>query len=77
MVSSVGNSIRNIVSNGIETSYFLLGDDNFLQKIFVQNIKNCLNNKKAYGEVINIASGKPISIKEVVLMVKEIVGKGK
>ena len=46
-------------------------------KDFINGLTNCLNNKKAYGEVINIASGKPISIKEVVLMVKEIVGKGK
>lgn len=35
-----------------------------------------LNNPKCYGEVINIASGKPISIKEVIYTVKEIIGKG-
>ena len=36
-----------------------------------------LNNQKAYGEVFNIASGFPITIKEVTESVKEIVGKGK
>ena len=35
-----------------------------------------LNNQKAYGEVFNIASGFPISIKEVTESVKEIIGKG-
>ena len=34
------------------------------------------NNQSAYGEVFNIASGLPISIKEVTESVKEIVGKG-
>lgn len=34
------------------------------------------NNQKAYGEVFNIASGFPISIKEVTESVKEIIGKG-
>ena len=35
------------------------------------------SNPKAYGEVFNIASGVPISIKEVTESVKEITGKGK
>ena len=41
-----------------------------------KKIVKCLNNEKAYGEIINIASGKPISIKEVILMVNEIIAKG-
>lgn len=36
-----------------------------------------LKNQKAYGEVINIASGIPISIKEVIECVTDITGKGK
>ena len=36
-----------------------------------------LNNQKAYGEVINVASGKPRSIKNVIKNVNEIIGKGK
>ena len=35
-----------------------------------------LINPKAYGEVINIASGIPISIKEVIYNVRGIIGKG-
>ena len=34
-------------------------------------------NQNAYGEVINIASGIPISIKEVIECVTDITGKGK
>ncbi len=34
-------------------------------------------NHKAYGEVINVASGVPISIKEVITYVQKIIGKGK
>ena len=37
----------------------------------------CLKNKNAYGEIINIASGIPISIKEVILEVQAFIGKGK
>ena len=36
-----------------------------------------LKNQNAYGEVINIASGIPISIKEVIECVTDITGKGK
>jgi len=46
-------------------------------KDFNRAIIKSFNNIKAYGEVINIASGKPISIKEVINDVKAIIGKGK
>lgn len=36
-----------------------------------------LNNEKAVGEIINLGSGKPISIKKVIEKIKKIVGKGK
>ena len=36
-----------------------------------------LNNKKAYGEIINIASGVPITIKDVISSVCQLIGKGK
>ena len=39
MVFSVGNSIRAIQKNGLSKSFFLLGDDFFMQKIFIQNLK--------------------------------------
>ena len=43
---------------------------------FVLGVLKCLGNKKAFGEVINLASGNPISIKEIILTVREIVGSG-
>ena len=46
-------------------------------KDFNLAVINSLNNSKAYGEVINIASGIPISIKDVIKHVHEIIGKGK
>ena len=46
-------------------------------KDFNQAIIKALNNKNAYGEIINIASGIPVSIKDVVNLVSEITGKGK
>ncbi len=35
-----------------------------------------LNNKKAFGEIINIGSGKPQKIKNVILLIRKIIGKG-
>ena len=46
-------------------------------KDFNKALIKALDNRKAYGEVINIASGIPISIKDVILSVKNIIGKGK
>jgi len=45
--------------------------DDFVQAIFL-----ALNNDNAYGEVINIASGKPISIKKVINNIQNIIGSG-
>ena len=46
-------------------------------KDFNSALIKAFNNNNAYGEVINIASGIPISIREVIETVKEIIGKGK
>ena len=46
-------------------------------KDFNSALIKALNNKNAYGEIINVASGIPISIREVIETVKEIIGKGK
>ena len=43
---------------------------------FINAIFSSFDNKNAFGEVINVASGKPISIKEVVIMIQKIVGTG-
>ena len=49
--------------------------------LYVKDFNNALikalNNKDAYGEVINVASGIPRSIREVIETVKDITGKGK
>ena len=46
-------------------------------KDFISGIIKCFNNKEAYGEVINIASGKPIAIRDIIFMVKKEIGQGK
>ena len=46
-------------------------------KEFNKGLIKALDNKNAYGEVINIASGNPIRIKDVIKIVQEIIGKGK
>ena len=46
-------------------------------KDFNHALIKSLNNKKAYGEIINIASGVPITIKDVISSVCQLVGKGK
>ena len=46
-------------------------------KDFNSALIKALNNNNAYGEVINVASGIPISIREVITKVKEIIGKGR
>jgi len=43
---------------------------------FVLAVFSAINNKHAYGEIINIGSGNPISVKHVIKMVKDIVGSG-
>ena len=45
-------------------------------KDFNAALIKALNNHNAYGEVINVASGIPISIRNVITTVKEIIGKG-
>ena len=44
---------------------------------FVRSIFYSIDNTKAFGEVINIASGEPISIKDVVIKIQNIVAAGK
>ena len=44
---------------------------------FVRSIFSSIDNTEAFGEVINIASGEPISIKNVVTKIQNIVAKGR
>ena len=71
-----------LINNCIKNKEFKVskGDqirDYLYIKDFNRALISSLDNEKAYGEVINIASGKPISIKRVVTHVKEIIGKGR
>ena len=43
---------------------------------FAEAVNMCLGNKKTYGEIFNIASGKPVSIKYITELVKSFIGKG-
>ena len=45
-------------------------------KDFNRALINTLDNEKAYGQVFNIASGIPISIKELIIYVNQIIGMG-
>ena len=44
MDNSVGQAIRQVNKNGLSPSYFLLGDDFYLQNIFKKYIKNKFGN---------------------------------
>ena len=46
-------------------------------KDFNRAVIKTFGNNDAYGEVINVASGVPISIKEVINNVQKIIGRGK
>ena len=43
---------------------------------FIQAVFSALDNHSAHGEVINIASGKPISIKKMINTIVDIIGSG-
>lgn len=43
---------------------------------FIQAIFSALGNDKVHGEVVNIASGKPISIKKMISTIVNIIGSG-
>ena len=43
---------------------------------FVEAVNMCLGNQNTYGEIFNIASGKPVSIKYITELVKSYIGKG-
>jgi|TARA_B100001105_G_C22364580_1_gene432003 nucleoside-diphosphate-sugar epimerase len=59
------------VSRGEQLRDFCFIDD-FIEAVFL-----ALDNKAAHGEVINIASGKPVSIKNMIEKIVSIVGFGR
>ena len=58
------------VSKGEQLRDFCFIDD------FIQAVFSALDNHSAHGEVINIASGKPISIKKMINTIVDIIGSG-
>ena len=44
MQTSVGKALRALYKDGNKSAYFLLGDDYFLQNIFISKLKNYLKN---------------------------------
>ena len=42
MQTSVGKALRALYKDGNKSAYFLLGDDYFLQNIFISKLKNYL-----------------------------------
>jgi len=58
------------VSNGEQLRDFCYVDD------IIKGIILTLKNDRVNGEVINLASGKPISIRKVIELVQEVVGQG-
>lgn len=59
------------VSKGEQIRDFCYIDD------IVEGILSALDNNKAYGEIINLASGRPISISRVINQVRSMIGSGK
>jgi len=64
------NNYKFPTSKGEQLRDFCFIDD------FTQAIFSTLDNNNAYGKVINIASGKPISIKKIINMVVNVIGFG-
>jgi len=43
----------------------------------VDGILKTLHSKSTFGQIINLASGRPVSVKRVILLVKKLIGTGK
>ena len=74
--------IPKIISGCIKKKSFPVSSGNQLRDFcyiddVVEAIMMSLNNKKSHGEVINIASGKPINVKRVVKKIVNKVGNGR
>jgi nucleoside-diphosphate-sugar epimerase len=74
--------IPQVVNGCIEGKKFPISEGKQLRDFcfisdFVRSIFSSIDNTEAYGEVINIASGEPISIKDVVTKIQNIVATGR
>ena len=71
---TISNAIKNQkfdCSEGLQLRDFIYIDD------VINGILKIINNKKLAGQIINIGSGKPISIRNVILKICNLVGSGK
>ena len=74
--------ISNVIINCLKGSSFSCSKGNQLRDFlyiddFVASIYKSLNSKEAQGNVINIGSGKPISVKKIIFKIISIIKKGK
>jgi nucleoside-diphosphate-sugar epimerase len=74
--------IPQIIKGCIENNEFPVSEGKQLRDFcfisdFVQAVFTILANSSVHGEVINISSGRPISIKQVVGMIVNIIGSGR
>ena len=70
----ISNALKNRsfnCSSGIQNRDFLYVTD------VVDSIMKILNSKNTNGEIINIGSGKPVNIKNIILKICKKIGKGK
>ena len=70
LIKGCMNDTMFATSNGEQLRDFCFIDD------VVNGIFSCFDNKKAYGQVINLASGVAVSIKNVIDLVKDLIGMG-
>jgi nucleoside-diphosphate-sugar epimerase len=75
--------IPNIICSSLKNQSFLCSEGSQLRDfLYVDDainsiIKNLNNKKKAIGKILNIGFGKPIKVKELILMIKKMINKGK
>ena len=71
-----------VINNSLEGNIFNCSPGNQLRDLlyigdFVKAVYKSMKSNKNNGEVINIGSGKPVKIKSLILMIRNLVGKGK
>jgi nucleoside-diphosphate-sugar epimerase len=78
----VNRFIPQIIQGCVNNNKFpVSGGEQLRDFCHIDDISNAiflaLSNKNANGEVINIASGAPVSIKDVICLIKSLIGSGK
>ena len=70
-----------VIKNSIKNNKFKLTDGNQKRDFLyiddaIEAIYKLMINKKINGKIINLSSGKPITVKNIVLLINKIIGKG-